>query len=486
MLPDLQITGLEGSFVKLDATSDDLSIAVNGVHIIRVHNDRISSLPLEISRPEVVKKIISAKKGYSDDKIAKLLKYFPDVDDRLPEVFTAEKPRRGFNPYYAYYRIMGMSADEFRLQIMDLPVDATPEDILTKKREIINNVCIENSVRDAGFPNGYGFKRLKKEIEAVSTPIIQRLKEKVSRDVLEIMIDNIAQRYTPKSGESVRKATQKIASILGEMYSGAKHYGILMPKDQQLLTFFSQVTERVFGEKTNPLNMFVVACPRYGEHDEYDKLEEGLSKTSSTYLYSLPLLTTVLAKNGIPYKSFVLINDTEEQMIDGSLLNRLGLTKETYREKCRENVEAVNQAIAEDERITGVSAYLFTEIFPDFMNVTECFEKQLYRLTKNDAKLRLAMAKVADARLDRHRKIMGGKCDFSDSLYLAIHYSAEYMALGYLCRAHPELSGDSFIVNYNSPNVEQFNSQELLTSCTKAETLSENPMTIPVFQVKYY
>lgn len=486
MLPDLQITGLDGSFVKLDATSDDLSIAVNGVHIVRVHNDQISSLPLVIGHPEVVGRLIHAKASYSDDKVAKLLKYSSDVDCRLSEFFATEKPHRGFNPYYTYYRIMGMSANEFRLQTMDLPADVTPEAILAKKREIINKICMENGVRENEFPNGYGFKRLRREIEAVSMPIIQRLKEKVHGNTLEIMIDNIAQRYTPESAGSVQEAALRIASIFGEMYFKAKHYGVLMPKDQQLLTFFSQVTERIFGEETRPLNMFVVACPRYGENDEYDRLEEGLSKTSSTYLHALPLLTTVLAKNGIPYKSFVLINDTEEQMIDGSLLNRLDLTKETYREKCRGNVEAVNQAIAEDERITGASAHLFTEIFPDFMNVTESFEKQLYRLTKNDAELRLAMAKVADGRFDRHRKIMGGKCDFSDSFYLAIHYSAEYMALGYLCRTYSELSNNSFIVNYNSPNVEQFNSQGLLARSIKGDMSVNKINTIPVFQVKYY
>lgn len=478
--------GLEGSFARLDATSDDLSIAVNGIHIVRVHNGRIGGLPLELARPELTERLIHARNRYSDSKVSELLKYSLEADYRLPEVPITPKSPPRFNPYYAYYRVMGMSAGEFRLRVNDLPADATPEAILAKKREIVNRVCIDNGVSDIEFPNGYGFKRLKKEIEAASTPLIQRLREKVPGDILEIMIDNIAQRYTPESAESVQEATQRIASMFGEMYSRAKHYGVLMPKDQQLLTFFTQVTERVFGEKTDPLNMFVVACPRYGEHDEYDTLEEGLSQTASTYLYSLPHLTSALTKNGIPYRGYVLVNDTEEQMADGSLLGRLGLTEETYRAKCRGNVEAVNQAIVEDERITGLSAHLFTEIFPDFMTVTADLERQLYRLTQNDADLRLSMAKVADARLPRHTKILGGQCDFSDSLYLAIHYSAEYMALGYLCRLYPEVANNSFIVNYNSPNVEQFNSQELLANCTRGNISSNNLTTIPVFQVKFY
>ncbi|MBI1982326.1 MAG: hypothetical protein HYS68_01960 [Candidatus Levybacteria bacterium] len=418
--------------------------------------------------------------------MSKLLEYSPRTDYRLPEISTTQKSPPRFNSYYAYYRVMGMSAGDFRLRIKNLPADATPEAILVRKREIVDQVCTENGIPDIESPNGYGFKRLKREIEAVSAPLVQRLKEKVPSDVLEIMVDNIAQRYSPDSAQAVQEAVQRIASMFQEMYSRAKHYGVLIPKDQQLLTFFTQVTERVFGEKTDPLNMFVVACPRYGEHDEYDTLEEGLSQTASTYLYSLPHLTSALTKSGIPYRGYVLVNDTEEQMADGSLLGRLGLTRETYRAKCRENVEAVKQAIAEDERITGVSAHLFTEVFPGFIDVTANLEKQLHHLTQSDSDLRLAMAKVADARLARHAKIMGGQCDFSDSLYLSLHYSAEYMALGYLLRLYPELSGDSFIINYNSPNVEQFNSQEVLVKCIRGDMSANRISTIPVFQVKYY
>lgn len=482
----MQHVELSGSFARLDVTSDDLSLTINGIHIIRVHSDRIGGLPLELARPEVTEKLISARNGYSDVKVSELLKYSPGDDYRLPEIPTTPKSPPRFNPYYAYYRIMGMSADEFRLRAKDLPTNATPEVILARKKEIVNHVCAENGLSDVEFPNGYGFKRLKKEIETTAAPLIQRLREKVPGDALEIMIDNVAQRYTPESAKSIQEATQRIASMFGDMYSRAKHYGVLMPKDQQLLTFFTQVTERVLGEKTDPLNMFVVACPRYGEHDEYETLEEGLSQTASTYLYSLPHLTSALTKNGIPYRGYVLVNDTEEQMADGSLLGRLGLSKETYRAKCRRNVEAVNQAIAEDERITGVSAHLFTEIFPEFMAVTADLEKQLYRLTQSDADLRLSMAKVADTRLSRHTKILGGQCDFSDSLYLAIHYSAEYMALGYLCRLYSEIANNSFIVNYNSPNVEQFNSQDLLANCTRGNIPPNNLTTIPVFQVKFY
>jgi len=486
ILPSLEKFGLQGSFVRLDTTSDDFSLTVNGTHILRVHNNRLYGLPSELTRSEVTERLVCAGNGYSDARVSELLKYSPETDYRLPEVSRPQESSPRFNPYYAYYRIMGMSSDEFGLLVNDLPTDANPETILAKKREVVNQVCFKSGNLNTELPNGYGFKRLKREIESASAPLTIRLKGRVPGDILEIMIDSIARRYTPESAELVKESVQRIASMFGEMYSRAKRYGVLMPKDQQLLTFFTQVTDRVFGEKTEPLNMFVVACPRYGEHDEYETLEEGLSQTASTYLYSLPHITSALTKNGIPYRGYVLVNDTEQQMADGSLLGRLGLTEETYRAKCRGNVEAVNQAIVEDERIIGLSAHLFTEIFPDFVAVTADLERQLYRLTQSDADLRLAMAKVADNRLPRHTKILGGQCDFSDSLYLAIHYSAEYMALGYLCRLNPVVANNSIIINYNSPNVEQFNSHELLANCIKGDISSGNLRTIPVFQVKFY
>lgn len=482
----MKVAGLEGSFVKLDRTSDDVSLAVNGVHIIRVTNTRIGSLPIELARPEIADRLASAVNNYSNDKVAILLQYSSNIDYRLPEILQGKEPKRKLNPYYVYYCVMGMPAEEFRLRASGLSADATPETILEKKKDVITKICLENGVAEIALPHRYGFKRLKREIENVSAPLIQIFKEKVPGDVLETLVDSIAQRFTPASVEVIQKATQRMAAIFNEMYSKSRHYGVLMPKDEQLITFFSQIAERVFGEKTSPLEMFIVSCPRYGEHDEYDTLEEGLSQSARTYLYSLPLFTTIFAENGIPYKGHILVNDTEEHMAEGSLLERLGLTKETYRAKCRGNVEAVDKAMTEEERMTNVTTHLFTEVFPEFISVTANLERQLYQLTQNDAKLRLEMAKVADSRLPRHTKIMGGTCDFSDSLYLAIHYSAEYMALGYLCRLHPELSRDSFIVNYNSPNVEQFNSRELLVQCTHGDTVLNNVRTIPVFQVKFY
>lgn len=485
LLSSLANGGLTGSFVRLDATSDDFSLAVNGVHIARVANGRINSLQLKLARPEVKERLISAMESYSPDKVAELLKYSPDIDYILADIPEQEQPKTNFNPYYAYYRVMGMSASEFNTRFC-ISAASTPEQILTKKREVIDQLCGDNGITEIDSPHGYGFKRLKREIETVSTPLVQCLRDKISGDVLELMVDAIARRYTPQLAEAMVAATQRLSSVFQELYARSKRYGVLMPKDEQLLTFFSQVFERVFEENTDPLNMLVVACPRYGEHDEYDRLEEGLSQTASTYLYSLPLLTTVLTKNSIPYRGYILVNDTEERMADGSLLDRLGLNPETYRVKCRGNVEAVNQAIAEDERLTKISAHLLTEVFPEFVDVTANLERQLFHLSQSDYGLRLKMAKLSDARLARHTKIMGEKCDFSDSFYLSLHYSAEYMALGHLCRLYPELTSNSFIVNYNSPNVEQFNSLDLLASCMKSNLLSNSINIIPVFQVKYY
>ncbi|MEK7497972.1 MAG: hypothetical protein AAB656_03575 [Patescibacteria group bacterium] len=477
ILPRLQKEA-PGAFVRLDATSDDLSLTVNGIHIIRIHNNQISDLTQELARPEMAERLVNARNEYSDAKVAGLLKYSPGVDYRLPDIVAVQRPTPSFNPYYVYYRIMGMPLGEFRLQAGDLP-EATPETVFARKREAISQIYKENGMPDVEFSKGYGFKRLKKEIEAVSAPLVQVFKEKVSNATLETIIGNIAQRYTPGSVELIQEQVQRITSVFSEMYSRAKNYGVLMPKEQQFLRFFTQVAERVFEENTNPLNIFVVTCPRYGEQDE-------LSETANAYLYALPHITQALTRGNIPYRGYVLIDDAEEHVADGLYLSRLGLTPETYQAQCTRNVDLVKRAITEDERINGVSVHPFGTIFPDFVDITADLERQLYKLAQDDADLRLSMAKVADTRKARHTKILGGECDFSDSLYLAIHYSAEYMALGYLCRSYPELSEDSFIVNYNSPNVEQFNSTNLLAKCIKRDVLKGNLATVPIFQVKLY
>jgi len=485
----LQVAGLEGSFARLDMTSEDLSLAVNGVHVVRVYSTQINNLPLELARPEVVDRLRSARDSYSDAKVAQLLHYKPDQDYYLPPIPSVPSRRISPTSDYIAYKVFSMHPLEVEELGSIMGVSRLDSINEYSKKEIIQRLCENHGIPKELYLRAlkeYSSKKMRQSLFEICNPLTTALEGKVTDEFLGIMIDSVAQRYSPDSVERMQEGVLRITSVLNELYTRRKRYGILMPKDQQLVSFFTQVAERVFGEKTDPLSMFVVACPRYGEHDEYDKLEEGLSQTASTYLYSLPLLTTVLTKNGIPYRGYILVNDTEEQMADGSLLGRLGLTKETYRAKCRGNVEAVNRAIVEDERITGVSAHLFTEVFPDFMAVTADLERQLCRLTKSDAGLRLAMAKVADTRLARHTKIMGGQCDFSDSLYLSLHYSAEYMALGYLCRLYSELNNNSLIVNYNSPNVEQFNSQELLANCTKGSALVGNLTAIPVFQVKFY
>lgn len=450
--------------------------------MLRIPHAPASSLVEELVRPKVVNKAVSAINSYSSGRVAELLNYSPDEEYRLPAIPQVNQSQNKFNPYFAYYQIMAMHESEFsaRFGVGDV---ITPQEVLTKRKEVIEQLCREHGEVE---PKGYGFKRLKREIEEVSAPLIQTLKNRVPGGVIDVVYDQIAQRYSPDSTAPMLKAIQDLSLVFQELYTRSRRYGILMPKDQQMLTFFSQIAERVFSDTRDPLNMFIVACPRYGEHDEYDRLEEGLSQTADTYLHALPLLTTVLQKYSIPYRGYILVNDTEEFLADGSLLERLGLNVETYRAKCRGNVDAISQAINEDERINGISAQLLTEVFPEFIEVTANLERQLYKLTQNDTNLRLEMARVADARLNRHIKIMGGECDFSDSMYLALHYSAEYMALGYLCRLYPNLSKNSFIVNYNSPNVEQFNSQELLAKCMKGTILSDRVNTIPVFQVKYY
>lgn len=420
--------------------------------------------------------------NYSESKVAQLLHFDATQDYLLPPV-PLPPINRVPTPYYIAFRVFSMQPQELEQMGSAMGVSRLLNNEFNKK-ELIQHLCTEGGM---GLDlSDWSSKRMKQSLMEISDPLMIALRARISGQTLTAMIDLIAQRYSPGSIDILQQGVKRIAATFQELYSQNKQYKIAIPKERQLVTFFSQIAERVFGETRDPLKMLVVACPRYGESDEYDRLEGGLSQTAGIYLSSLPLLTNVLTKNCVPFQGLMLINDTEEQMIDGSLLQRLGLTIETYRAKCRENVVATDQAIVQDSRITNVSVSLFTEAFPEFIGVTANIERQLFRLLQQDERLKLAMEEVANMRLERHRKIMGGVGDLSDSLYLALHYAAEYMALGYLCRSHFQLSNNSLIVNYNSPNVEQFNSQELLAKCMSGNIPAETINTIPVFQVKYY
>lgn len=426
---------------------------------------------------------------YSGEKVASLLGYTLGVDHRLPEIPPPHEEKRPPNPYVIYYQIMSMSGEELQMRFGISPENfKKPEEGLLERKELVRKVCLAEGISPEAIPFGYGIRHLRREVETVAAPLSQGLRGKISGDLAKVMVEEIFQRYRPESAKSIQGGTRRIAGVFGDLFLQAKRYGFVMPKDRQLITFFSQIAQQVFAEEAKPLQMIIVACPRYGEFDEYDRLEEGLSYTARTYLEALPLLTSVLARYSIPYQGHILINDTEENMADGSLLQRLGLTREIYRQKCASNVQAIEEALRKDEGIKphNISAHLFTEVFPEFMETTKDLERQLFSLIQQDSEFRLAVVEIAKTRLERHKKIMGGDCDFSDSFYLALHYLAEYMVLGYLCRLHPELNGRSFIVNYNSPNVEYFNNKDLLAKSVKGELQKDSIVTVPVFEVKFY
>ena len=290
------------------------------------------------------------------------------------------------------------------------------------------------------------------------------------------MEDFIARKYRPNDIQKLSTDTQKIANILNDLFE-ARRANVLTPSGEELIAFFEQIADRALGETTNPLEMIMVTCPRYNE--------DGLSETADAYLSGLPRLTSIFTKYEIPFRGYILVDDAEERVASGEYLSRLGLTTESYKKECKRNVEAISRVLTEDDRFAQVSVQAFGEMFPDFINTVANLERQLFKLTKEDYELRLSLAGIAHSRLARHTKILGGQCDFSDSMYLAIHYSAEYMALGYLCRLYPGLRSNSFIVNYNSPNVGQFNT-DLLSKCIKGSPLPEDLKNIPVFQVKLY
>ena len=479
------MAGINDAFVRLDETSDDLSLTVNGIHIIRVHKSRIGGLTKELAPSEAIERLKLAGKEYSEDKVSKLLGYELGADYRLPapiKIGEEEDPPTG---YYLFNQVMSLDRQGVTVDFRERVDSLDDREFSKLKYKITRNLCERFGVKypgevENGLQSGVNYRSISTQIRDTTSPLEEYFgKANLDSATRELIADYIARRYTPQSGESIKKSVQKIALMFSEMFSAARRYGFLMPKEEQLLVFFTQVAERVFGEKDDPLIMLMVTCPRYNEENE-------LSETASAYLSVLPHLASVFTKYEIPYRGYILVDDAEERVAGGLYLSRLGLARESYRAECIRNVEVVRQTVASNNRLAQVLARPFGDMFPDFMNVVADLERRLYQLTLDDSELRLSMAKIADARLPRHTRILGGQCDFSDSLYLTIHYSAEYMALGYLCRLYPELRGDSFIINYNSPNIGQFNDLNLLARCIKEDISPDNLSTVPVFQVKLY
>jgi len=485
-LPRNTLVQFNDAFLRLDVTSEDLCLILNGRYIVRVPGNEINSLLGKLSDSEISEKLAQAKSDYSDTKVSHLLDYSPGIDYKLLGPLRIEYREGPLTGYYLFSKVMSLDKEGVFDQFGE------PSDHLDDRgfsqlkyklaRDLCNNLDVKypNEVEN-GSRTGVNYKSILRQTQEITQPLRECLERRnLEATTKDLITDYIARRYDPEQVESIKKSVQKIASVFSEMYSESKRYGVLMPSNQQLLTFFGQVSRRIFGEMHEPINIFIVTCPVYNDQDE-------LSESASAYLSALPLFTTTLLKYSIPYRGYILVDDAEEHLAGGLYLDRLGLTQSTYSAKCKRNVETVKQAIADDERITQVSAHLFSEKFPDFTRVTADLEKRLYQLSQNDPELRLAMAKVADARLPRHTKILNGKCDFSDSMYLAIHYSAEYMALGYLCRLRSgSLGEDNFIVNYNSPNVEQFNNVDLLANCIEGNVSSGDLISVPIFQVKLY
>ncbi len=484
ILSQLQMAGLQDAFIKFDMTSDDFSLTVNGMSIIRTYTNQLNTFPSKLEDSQVKEKLGKARNEYSEDKVAQLLNYSPDIDYRLPVLTTTKKYESVPTGYYIFSQVMGLDREDIQMQFGKQCRELDDKSFSSLKYEITRNLCKDFGVEypeevDRGSESGVNYKSIFNETQQALLPLREYFeKRNIDGHTRDEMEDYIARKYKPDDTQRLNDNTQKIANIFSDLFK-ARRANILTPTGDGLVVFFKQVTDRVFGETTNPLHMIMVTCPRYNE-------DEGLSETAGAYLSGLPRLTSVLTKHGILYEGHILVDDAEERVAGGAYLSRLGLTNKSYIVECDRNVKAIRRAVAKDDRLANVSVQPFGDMFPDFVDTAADLERHLFRLTKIDLDLRLSMAEIAQTRLARHTKILGGICDFSDSLYLSIHYSAEYMVLGYLCRLYPELSRDSFIVNYNSPNVEQFNNVDLLARCIQENALSNGLISVPVFQVKLY
>lgn len=424
-----------------------------------------------------------------------LLSFQEGIDYRLEPLGVEREPEK-ISPVYIYYKIMGSNLSEaiqFRQTLcpaINLPVFTDKEDArdsLAAKKQLVRDVCLDRQIGEEEIPSGLGVKRMRQDLREIAGPVVEVVGKRLGGKQQERLTDYVAKFYHPERKVDLMRGFTTLGEFFKELQITAQKTGLKLSNNDQLLIFIRQLSERVLGQTKEPLTMFAVACPKFGEDDDYDRLEVGVSQTARTYLQSLPQITELLVKHKIPFKGVLLMNDTEDELLGGSFLRRLGLTPETYHARCQGNVIAIQEASAESSsHLKNLETALFTETFPQFKELVQRSEKRFYQLMQEDNDFYKTMVNTAKKRFERHQKILGGSSDFDKHLYLTLHYAAEYMVFGYLLRQLPILKGESFIVNYNSPNVIYFNSGELLSKAVRGEPNPEEINPVPVFQVKFY
>jgi len=471
----------KGFFGRIDRTTDDITISINGKTIKRLTqtDGQIQNSDREL--------LTQAIEFYSEEKIAQLLKYNPDYLYLLPPLPINFDSKRTPSPYYIAAKVYTMSADELEIEGTKRKVSRDFKTNQINKKRLVRRICTEHGVP---FPSDLYLKGLKERFSVYVNPVINIFKGKLEEHNLNVLRDRMGYYFDPTPNNSKRLVdkVKHFVDFFDILFKNSGKNGFQLPIGDQLLTFVIQIADRVIGQELSPLEILVVVCPRYGEFDDYSTLEEGLSYTARTYLKSLPFLVRNLKRLGVQLNGHMLVNDSEDEMAGGHLLRRLSLDADSYSEKCNGNVVAINQALLSPENSNLLEVFdvqLLTEAFPEFKIITQITENRLFQLCLTSVDMRLMIGKVADSRYERHKKIMGEPFDFSDSFFLALHYAAEYLAFGYLCRSHPELSNNSFIANYNSPNVYLFNIPSLFAKLIQGE-ISKEINNIPVLQIKYY
>lgn len=373
---------------------------------------------------------------------------------------------------------------------IDLPIFKDREDkkeLLTIKKQLVKDVCSDHQIPDEEIPLGLGVKQLRRDLREIAQPVIGVVGKRLRGEQQKKLIDYVARLYRPERKSKLTKDFTSLGEFFHKLQIVAQRTQLKLPQNNELLAFIQQLTEGVLAE-SGPLTMLAVACPRFGENDEYDCLEAGVSQTAKTYLHSLPKITELLSEYSIPLKGVLLVNDSEDGLLGGELLGRLGLTPESYHALCQENVIAIQEAL-EDFPLylkENLHVVLFTELFPQFKGLVGKIENRFYQLMQEDFGFYERIVKTTKSRFERQQKILGGSTNFDKHLYLTLHYAAEYLALGYLCREVSVLNRSSFIVNYNSPNVVYFNCDRLLAKVIQGRPNPEGINFIPVFQVKFY
>ncbi|KKP45845.1 MAG: hypothetical protein UR39_C0018G0012 [Candidatus Woesebacteria bacterium GW2011_GWA1_33_30] len=152
-------------YASINLTSEDMALILNGQPIVRVYGTSADDLARQLERPEIMGKIKVAKEVYSEEKVAHLLNYFPDMDYRLPVVTLSTEYKSKPTGYYIFKQVMELDRENIQTQFERQCSGLDDKSFSSLKYEIVRNLCQELEIDypeevERGVESGVNFKSI--------------------------------------------------------------------------------------------------------------------------------------------------------------------------------------------------------------------------------------------------------------------------------------------------------------------------------------